>query len=39
MDKYREFIKNALDLMNQKMKDLNKDIKEFEKGDDDDEND
>lgn len=39
VDKYREFIKNALDLMNQKMKDLNKDIKEFEKGDDDDEND
>ena len=34
---YQRAIKSGLDLMNQKMKDLNKDIKELEEGDQDDE--
>ena len=38
VDAYRNSIARGIDLMNQKMKDLNKDIKEIEKGDDDDEN-
>ena len=34
---YRSWLGGAMDLMNQKLKDLNKDIKEIEQGDDDDE--
>ena len=36
---YREVISSCIDLMNQEMKNLNKTLKELEKGDDDDEND
>ena len=39
VDAYCNSIARGIDLMNQKMKDLNKDIKDIEKGDDDDEND
>ena len=39
VDAYSKIITRGIDLMNQRMKDLNKDIKELEKGDDDDEDD
>lgn len=39
VDDYRYAISNGIDLMNQAMKNLNKNFNEIEKGDDDDEND